>query len=82
MEITGLHDRCPLKGALSMHILVVDDEPNIRRTLRIALEADGHTVDEAGDGAAAVRGPSGGCVTWPSSTSAWGASRGWISSGR
>ena len=38
-----------------MHILVVDDEPNIRRTLRIALEADGHTVEEAGDGQAAIR---------------------------
>jgi NtrC-family two-component system response regulator AlgB len=38
-----------------MRILVVDDEPNIRRTLRIALEADGHTVDEAASGPGAVR---------------------------
>ena len=30
-----------------MRILIVDDEPNIRRTLRVALEASGHTVDEA-----------------------------------
>jgi NtrC-family two-component system response regulator AlgB len=38
-----------------MRILVVDDEPGIRRTLRIALEADGHTVDEAASAAGAVR---------------------------
>ena len=38
-----------------MHILIVDDEPNIRRTLRIALEAMGHTVVEAATGTAAVR---------------------------
>ncbi len=30
-----------------MRVLIVDDEPNIRRTLRMALEADGHTVVEA-----------------------------------
>jgi NtrC-family two-component system response regulator AlgB len=30
-----------------MNILVVDDEINIRRTLRVALEADGHAVAEA-----------------------------------
>jgi len=30
-----------------MRILIVDDEPNIRRTLRVALEAMGHTVGEA-----------------------------------
>ena len=29
-----------------MHILIVDDEPHIRRTLRIAVEAIGHTVQE------------------------------------
>jgi NtrC-family two-component system response regulator AlgB len=38
-----------------MRILVVDDEPTIRRTLRIALEVDGHTVEEAASGPAAVR---------------------------
>ena len=30
-----------------MKILIVDDEPNIRRTLRAALEAAGHAVGEA-----------------------------------
>lgn len=29
-----------------MHILIVDDEPNIRTSLRIALESMKHTVDE------------------------------------
>ncbi|WP_435020661.1 sigma-54-dependent transcriptional regulator [Tundrisphaera sp. TA3] len=38
-----------------MRILIVDDEPNIRRTLRIALEAQGHEVAEAADGAEALR---------------------------
>ena len=30
-----------------MHILIVDDEPNIRRTLRATFEASGHDVEEA-----------------------------------
>ncbi|WZO99297.1 sigma-54 dependent transcriptional regulator [Isosphaeraceae bacterium EP7] len=30
-----------------MRILIVDDEPNIRRTLRVALESMGHAVEEA-----------------------------------
>ncbi len=30
-----------------MQILIVDDEPNIRRTLRMTLEAMGHTIAEA-----------------------------------
>jgi two-component system, NtrC family, response regulator AlgB len=30
-----------------MRILIIDDEPNIRRTLRVALEAHGHEVEEA-----------------------------------
>jgi NtrC-family two-component system response regulator AlgB len=37
-----------------MRILIVDDEPNIRRTLRMALEATGHTVLEAASAAKAV----------------------------
>jgi NtrC-family two-component system response regulator AlgB len=37
-----------------MNILVVDDETNIRRTLRVALEADGHTVAEADHGKSAL----------------------------
>ncbi len=30
-----------------MRVLIVDDEPNIRKTLRLALEPAGHAVDEA-----------------------------------
>ena len=37
-----------------MRALVVDDEPNIRRTLRVALEAMGHDVREAASGAEAL----------------------------
>jgi two-component system, NtrC family, response regulator AlgB len=37
-----------------MRILIVDDEPNIRRTLRLALEAMGHSVWEADSGPAAL----------------------------
>jgi NtrC-family two-component system response regulator AlgB len=37
-----------------MRILIVDDEPNIRRTLRVALEASGHEVEEAATSASAT----------------------------
>ena len=37
-----------------MHTLVVDDEPHIRQTLKVALEAMGHTVAEASDSAGAL----------------------------
>lgn len=33
-----------MNGTLALSILVVDDEPNIRKTLSIALEAEGHHV--------------------------------------
>jgi CheY-like chemotaxis protein len=35
-------------------ILVVDDEPNIRRLFRDELEDEGHQVEQAGDGAEAL----------------------------
>ena len=38
-----------------MRILIVDDEPNIRTTLRVALESMRHVVDEAGGMADALR---------------------------
>jgi NtrC-family two-component system response regulator AlgB len=38
-----------------MHILIIDDEPNIRRTLRVALEAMKHTVREASTAADALK---------------------------
>ena len=38
----------------TLNILVVDDEPNMRRVLQILLERLGHTVVLADDGAAAL----------------------------
>ena len=38
-----------------MRVLIVDDEPNIRRTLRVALEAMGHVVEEAPTGLDALK---------------------------
>jgi NtrC-family two-component system response regulator AlgB len=37
-----------------MRILIVDDEPNIRRTLRMMLEAAGHQVDDVGTAKGAI----------------------------
>jgi len=37
-----------------MRILIIDDEPNIRRTLRVALEASSHEVEEATTAAEAL----------------------------
>ena len=54
--------------AETMRILIVDDEPNIRKTLRVALEAMGHAVEEA-SGRPSLRRPAGGRSTWPWSTS-------------
>ena len=36
---------------MSQHILIVDDDPQIRQVLRIALKQAGYAVSEAGDGA-------------------------------
>jgi two-component system, NtrC family, response regulator AlgB len=38
-----------------MRILIVDDEPNIRKTLRLALSSVGHSVEEASDVAEAMK---------------------------
>ena len=35
-------------------ILIIDDEPNIRRLFRDELEEEGHTIEQAGDGAEGV----------------------------
>ena len=35
-------------------VLVVDDEPQIRRSLRVALRANGYEVEEAGTGEEAL----------------------------
>lgn len=36
------------------HVLVVDDEPDVRLMLRLALRVEGHDVDEVGTGAEAL----------------------------
>jgi NtrC-family two-component system response regulator AlgB len=38
-----------------MRVLIVDDEPSIRRTTRIAVESSGHTASEAPNAAKALR---------------------------
>ncbi len=37
-----------------MNLLVIDDEPSLRKTLRLTLESLGHRVTEADTGAAAL----------------------------
>jgi len=37
------------------HILIVDDQPDIRQTIRVFLETAGYRVSEAGDGHEALR---------------------------
>ena len=36
------------------HILIVDDEPMVRQTVQMLLKAEGHVVDEAESGSAAL----------------------------
>jgi DNA-binding response OmpR family regulator len=40
---------------MNSHILIVDDEPDIRHTLRVLMETAGYRVSEAGDGMEALR---------------------------
>lgn len=37
------------------HVLVVDDDPGIRESVRLLLEDEGYTVEEAPDGAVGLR---------------------------
>ena len=39
---------------MNMNLLIIDDEPSLRRTLRTALEAMGHAVSETAAGPAAL----------------------------
>jgi DNA-binding response OmpR family regulator len=39
---------------MNSHVLIVDDEPDIRQTLRVFLETAGYRVSEAGDGMEAL----------------------------
>ena len=51
----ALHIALPtLQNALTMNLLIIDDEPTLRRTLRTALEVMGHAVSEANTGPAAL----------------------------
>jgi DNA-binding response OmpR family regulator len=51
MELEGL-EKCKAEGTgcMSKRILIIDDEENIRRVIRLALGAAGYEVGEAGDG--------------------------------
>lgn len=37
-----------------LRVLLVDDEPHVRRVIRLTLERDGYAVDEAGNGEQAL----------------------------
>ncbi len=54
MEEPQRSQALPTEQRLGGTVLVVDDERNIRRTLRMVLEGEGTTVVEAADGAAAL----------------------------
>ncbi len=44
-----------MSNKVEKSILVIDDDPNIRETLCAILEQEGYKVDQAGDGAQAIR---------------------------
>jgi DNA-binding NtrC family response regulator len=39
---------------MNRRVLIIDDEPNIRRMMRLTLEADGYEVEDAADGRAGL----------------------------
>jgi DNA-binding response OmpR family regulator len=39
---------------MKKRVLVIDDDPDIRETIRLVLADEGYTVDDAGDGADAL----------------------------
>ena len=45
---------CPTAAAMSSRVLVVEDEPTIRRAVGYALRRDGFDVEESGDGGEAL----------------------------
>ena len=63
------------------HILIVDDEPNVRLVFRTALESSGYTTTTAEDGEAALEsgwsGPPSTWSCWTSTCPAWAAWRSW-----
>lgn len=48
------HSSAPTAGALKTRLLLVDDEPELRRVFRRSLERAGYVVVEAADGKAAL----------------------------
>ena len=50
-----LETLAPESATLRLRILVVDDDPDMRRLTMIALARDGHTLTEAADGRDAIR---------------------------
>lgn len=55
MTTPTTHEVAQSKSRLSPRILVVDDDQDIRETLRLALEDEGYDVEEAEDGAEALQ---------------------------
>ncbi len=49
------HDVAQAESKMSPRILVVDDDQDIRETVRLALEDEGYEVEEAEDGAEALQ---------------------------
>lgn len=55
MTTPTTHEVAQPESMLSPRILVVDDDQDIRETLRLALEDEGYDVEEAEDGAEALQ---------------------------
>jgi DNA-binding response OmpR family regulator len=49
-------------------ILVIDDEPNILKTVKMSLEIEGYAVEVASSGASACRSSASATSTWCCST--------------
>src|SRR3954470_12387725 len=50
----GCPGRHTLELSMKKRVLVVDDDPDIRESVRLVLEDEGYEVEEAADGAAAL----------------------------
>ncbi|MFV0395681.1 MAG: response regulator, partial [Coprobacillaceae bacterium] len=42
-------------GSMSLHVLVVDDNKEIREIIQVLLSSEGYEIDEAQDGAEAIQ---------------------------
>ena len=63
--------------AANLSILIVDDEPNIRKTLAIALEAEGHRVVAVSNLKDALAEARADFLIWRWLTCAWGRNQEW-----